>query len=75
MSNDCQHAWVYVEDWEGDPSLPGGTRDLSHYLCTECELEQTDKPETFEDPAPELEAYYEDLNWVPPTHAPYGGRR
>ena len=60
MTDDCAHDWSFIEDWEGDPSLPGGTNDVSYYFCHKCELEQTETPETFEDPAPELDDFYDD---------------
>jgi len=60
MADDCNHKWVLVEDWEGDPSLPGGTNDVSYYFCTECELQQDETPDTWEDPAPELDDFYDD---------------
>lgn len=44
----CEHLWMLVNDWEGDPSLPGGVREYSYYVCQECG-EETDNPEEHED--------------------------
>ena len=46
----CEHEWVFVRDWEGDPSLPGGMNDCSYYRCTECGEEQYEKPIDYEEP-------------------------
>lgn len=35
----CPHVWRWVKDWEGDPDVINGTRDLSHYVCQKCGVE------------------------------------
>jgi hypothetical protein len=30
------HDWEWIRDWEGDPSIPKGTNDLSHWECSRC---------------------------------------
>lgn len=44
----CQHHIIFIEDWEGDPSIPGGKHDISYYLCTECGEEWTEMPNEFD---------------------------
>jgi hypothetical protein len=54
----CDDAdWMFVPDWEGDPSLPNGTRDTSYWLCSNCELEQDERPAGIESsyPGPDFE--------------------
>lgn len=36
MCKDNEHVWVWIKDWEGDPSIPNGTRDCSHWECAVC---------------------------------------
>lgn len=48
QKSDCDHNWEFVADWEGDPDLPNGTHDLSHWRCLECGLEQIETPEGYE---------------------------
>lgn len=33
---ECDHVWTFVADWEGDPRIPNGTHDLSHFECEHC---------------------------------------
>ena len=49
-AHNCEHDWVYVPDWEGDPSVPNGTHDVSYYECTKCEEVSYDMPDCYEDP-------------------------
>ncbi len=44
----CNHVWVIVPDWGGNPDVPNGTFDCSYYQCTECGEERDDMPEGFE---------------------------
>jgi len=44
----CDHDWKYVHDWEGDPSVPNGTRDISYYECTLCGETQDEVPDGFD---------------------------
>ena len=46
---DCQHDWKYVKDWEGDPSVPNGTRDCSYWTCTKCDELSDEVPDGYED--------------------------
>jgi len=57
MEIECEHDWEFIADWEGDSSLPNGTRDLSHWRCLACDLEQIETPEGIE---PSCEPDYED---------------
>lgn len=45
----CEHQWEFVRDWEGDDTIPNGTRDCSYYQCTECDAQQDEEPSGFED--------------------------
>ena len=63
---ECDHDWKFVPDWEGDDTIPNGTRDCSHWYCHKGDTEQTDVPEGID------EGF--DLNWGTPTHAPYNRR-
>lgn len=31
-----RHDWSYLKDWEGDPTIPNGTHDVSVWRCTGC---------------------------------------
>lgn len=42
--DECQHQWVYIEDWYGDPTIPNGTADCSFWRCEECGMETHDDP-------------------------------
>ena len=33
---ECDDLWVWISDWEGDPTLYRGTHDLSRFECEEC---------------------------------------
>lgn len=61
---DCEHSWVYHSDWEGDPSVPNGTRDCSFWTCSLCGDEVHEKPEDLEPDEPdyekELDSFYTD---------------
>jgi len=39
---ECDHDWQVIEDWEGDPSIPNGTRDCSFLRCRTCDEENYD---------------------------------
>lgn len=41
---ECNHTWRWVKDWFGDPSVPGGTCDCSHWQCSKCDSEDCDDP-------------------------------
>jgi hypothetical protein len=45
----CEHVWHFVKDWEGDPDVPNGTNDLSHWECKLCDQESIDVPEGVEE--------------------------
>jgi hypothetical protein len=48
---DCNHYWKFIKDWEGDPTIPNGTRDCSYWVCINCgEI-------TYEDPNNEISNY------------------
>lgn len=49
----CEHDWTYISDWGGNPDIPNGTFDCSHYECTKCGEQQDDMPEGFEHDFPE----------------------
>lgn len=68
----CKHNWVFIEDWEGDTSLPGGTHDLTYYLCTECGEESQEEPLDFiDDREPDIDDFDpQDFN----KEADYWGR-
>ena len=48
------HDWKYVRDWYGDPSIPNGTCDCSHWECRDCG-EECDDPNDYEEELPEDE--------------------
>jgi len=52
MEDDCKHSWLFVPDWEGDPSLPNGVNDVSYWVCDECGQETNERPEGIEDDYP-----------------------
>ena len=33
----CNHYFVWLSDWGGDPSIPNGTFDCSRYECRHCD--------------------------------------
>lgn len=69
----CDHKWQALSDWEGDPSVPNGTRHFTYYFCPLCGTEVDDEPEGFEPDYPEPD----DLGWEPvePDYStPYEGR-
>ena len=35
------HTWKFISDWEGNPDVPNGTRDVSYYVCIHCGYEAT----------------------------------
>lgn len=37
----CKHHWVWVRDWYGDPTIPYGTQDCSHWQCRLCDAMST----------------------------------
>ena len=39
--SDCR--WEFIRDWEGDPTIPNGTRDLSRWECATCGAECYDR--------------------------------
>lgn len=47
------HQWIFVLDWEGDPSIPNGTRDCSHWYCEVCDETVYEQPDDFEPDFPE----------------------
>lgn len=59
--DDCEHFWLFVPDWEGDPSVPNGTRDCSYWKCDLCDAETYERPDGIEDdyPGEEFEPEYE----------------
>jgi hypothetical protein len=40
----CNHVWKFVKDWYGDPSIPHGTCDCSHWECKLCGEETDEEP-------------------------------
>jgi len=34
------HDWQFVRDWEGDPNVINGTRDLLYKVCRSCGTEE-----------------------------------
>lgn len=44
----CHHNWRYIKDYEGDPSIPNGIHDISHWECLRCGL-------CCDDPPPEID--------------------
>ena len=34
--------WKWVKDWFGDPEVPNGTQDCSHWECRHCNEEPDD---------------------------------
>jgi DNA-directed RNA polymerase subunit RPC12/RpoP len=47
---ECNHAWIFVKDWYGDPNVIDGTADCSFYRCSKCGEEVTEEPEGYENP-------------------------
>lgn len=39
-SNEHEHAWTTVWDYEGDPSVPNGTHSFRYYRCMWCGIEK-----------------------------------
>ena len=37
----CKHQWVWVKDWYGDPTIPYGTQDCSHWQSRLCDAMST----------------------------------
>lgn len=35
----CDHAWEWMDDWMGDPTVYNGTQDLSRWECGKCGLQ------------------------------------
>ena len=48
--SDCDHAWEFRKDWYGDPNVPNGTQDCSHWYCPLCDTEVTEAPDGWEPP-------------------------
>ena len=48
----CDHDWKWIDDWYGDPSIPYGTADCSHWQCTKCDSTdcEDDPPDDGPDP-------------------------
>jgi hypothetical protein len=36
MGGTVEPSWRWVRDWMGDPQVPHGTLDCSHYECIYC---------------------------------------
>lgn len=34
-----EHRWKWVKDWYGNPDVPYGTVDISHWECVDCDKE------------------------------------
>ena len=54
LTPECAHVtdptvWRYIKDWGGDPDLPNGTYDCSHFECSICEEITDDMPEGWEE--------------------------
>ena len=47
---ECDHDWQWVDDWEGDPTIPNGTHDLSGWVCRKCDSTDCDddKPSRYD---------------------------
>ena len=39
---ECDHNWVWLNDWYGDPDVPNGTQDCSRWECSFCGEEPDD---------------------------------
>jgi len=45
---ECEAEMRWIDDWGGDPDIPNGTFDCSHWECPECGLEMNgQKPEIY----------------------------
>jgi hypothetical protein len=50
IPNKCDiegHDWKFIKDWYGDPSIPNGTCDCSHFECRVCG-EEADEVDGYE---------------------------
>jgi len=50
LTPECDHDWRYIADWEGDPSVPNGTRDCSRWECFFCDEITNEEPDGWEPP-------------------------
>ena len=57
ITEECEHDWQYIKDWYGNPDVPNGIQDCSHFYCALCDTEQVDTPEGYEPPFDEREEY------------------
>ena len=48
--DECQHQWTFVKDWYGNPDVPNGTVDCSHWYCAECDTQTEEQPTGWEPP-------------------------
>ena len=32
----CNHDWRWIETWEGDLGVIGGTREVTYWRCSKC---------------------------------------
>ena len=46
--SECDHNWKYIKDWYGNPDIPNGTVDCSHWYCDKCDTESDEIPEGVE---------------------------
>jgi hypothetical protein len=46
----CEHNWKFTADWEGDDTIPNGTRDCSNWYCGQCDTTTYEQPDGWEPP-------------------------
>ena len=49
----CAHQWAWISDWYGDPSVPHGTQDCSHWECRKCGEQDWEHPQGYYGPDPD----------------------
>lgn len=49
MNDECEHRWIFIQDYEGDPSIPNGVNEFSYWECLYCGMQVNKKPDDVED--------------------------
>ena len=48
IEQECEHKWMHVKDWEGDPDVIGGINNIDYYECTECGKQEANEPREYD---------------------------